>query len=215
MPATLTIRDQFIWDPDRLQYRRPNGQFVSVRAVKLGIRRVIRATQAEMQSLTNQMMRGELSLSDWQARFTNELKNMHVSAAMAGQGGAANMTRNDYLRVGRALKSQYRYLDRFVKQIKAGELSPSRIAARSNMYVNGMNGSYEDGRQSSAIAAGYDEVRNVLSLKEKHCHTGVRVGCPELSQQGWVAIGTMPVPGQRQCLSGCGCALKFRKRKAD
>jgi hypothetical protein len=211
MAATRTVRQEFQWDRKSLRYRR-NGKFVSERAVKLGVRRVIRASQAEMRAVTDEMIRGEITVGDWQARFAGELKNAHVSGAMAGQGGPANMTREDYLRVGRGLKLQYRYLDRFARQVRAGELTDDQTRRRAEMYVNSMNGAYEGGRRASAVAAGFDQERNVLGKREKHCTTKVRVGCTELTKRGWVQIESMPLPGSRNCLSGCGCSLKFRRR---
>jgi hypothetical protein len=213
MPATRRVTSEFTYDRRALRYRRA-GKFVSSRAVKLAVRRVIRNAQAEMRAVTDQMIGGKLTVGEWRDRFRHELKNLHVSGAMAGQGGPASMTPGDYLRAGREIKSQYRYLDRFARQAAAGELSNATIRSRAAMYVNSMNGAYESGREASAIGAGYDEVRNVLGDRRDHCRTNVRVGCLDLTRQGWAAIGSIPVPGKRQCLTGCGCTLKFRKSPA-
>jgi hypothetical protein len=211
MPTTRTVRADFQWDKRQLRYRRA-GKFVSERAVKLAIRRVIRTSQAEMRALGESMARGEIDVAEFQSRFASELKNLHVSAAMAGQGGPANMTSADYLRVGRGLKSQYRYLNNFARQIGNGELNRQQIRMRSEMYIRSSNGAYEGGRRDSAIAAGYRYEKNVLGKNENHCHTGpIREGCIEVTARGWQMIGMMPLPGQRRCLSMCFCSLKFKR----
>ncbi len=211
MPATVAQKlSAFTWDARNLRYRRA-GQFVSARTVKLAVRRVIRGSQADMRELTDQLIAKDITVADWRARMQGEVKNLHVAGAMAGQGGPANMTPSDYLRVARALKAQYRYLRRFAEQVDAGELDNATIRRRSEMYVNGMNGAYEAGRQASAIAAGYTYERNVLGDRHDHCRDGERPGCFDLTRRGWVAIGTMPPIGARQCLSGCGCSLKFKR----
>jgi hypothetical protein len=211
VPATRAITDQFTWDAERLRYRR-NGRFVSDRAVKLAVRRVIRNSANEMRVLADQVGRGEITIQEFQSRFASELKNLHVSGAAAGQGGLNTMARNDYLRVGRGLKEQYRYLERFAQQIKAGNLTAQQVRTRAEMYVNSMNAAHESGRRDSAIGAGFDEEKNLLGVREHHCTTKDRPGCRELTARGFVPIGTLTAVGQRQCLSWCGCSLKFRKR---
>lgn len=211
MPTTRAIRDEFSFDRKVLRYRRA-GKFVSERAVKLAVRRVIRASQAEMRALGESMARGEIDVAEFQSRLASELKNLHVSGAMAGQGGPANMTAADYLRVGRGLKVQYRHLNNFARQIAAGELTRAQIRARTDMYARSMNGAFEGGRRDSAVAAGYRYERNVLGKNENHCHdSAFRVGCIELTAKGWQQIGTMPLPGSRTCLSNCLCSMKFRR----
>lgn len=213
MPATVSIRAQFVWDAKFARYRRvATGQWVSDRAVKLGVRRVIRQSQAEMRRLTDLLAKREITIRDWQGRMASELKNLHVSGAMAGGGGMANMTPADYGRVGRRLRFEYERLAQFARDVKARKLTPRQVAARVEMYVAGMNGTYEGVRRDKAIAAGFVEEKNLLGAREHHCHTLARVGCEELTARGWGPIGQMPLPGYRQCLNGCGCTLKFRKR---
>jgi hypothetical protein len=214
MPATIAVNQTFEWSPSLLRYRRTaTGKFVSDRAVKLGVRRVIRQSQAEMRALTDQMIRREITLAQWQERMRQELKNLHVSGAMAGAGGMANMTPADYGRVGYTLRFQYGRLAQFAKDAKARKLTPDQLRRRVEMYVSSVNGTYEETRRTKAIAAGFVEERNVLGKTENHCRTRDRVGCIELSRRGWGPIGFMPVPGQRQCLSACQCRLIFRKRR--
>jgi hypothetical protein len=140
------------------------------------------------------------------------LKNLHVSGAMAGAGGMANMTAVDYGRVGQRLRFEYRRLAQFARDVKARKLTRDQVTARVEMYVAGLNGTFEETRREKAIAAGFTLERNVLGKNENHCRTGDRIGCPELSAQGWGPIGNMPAPGRRQCLSRCFCRMTYRKR---
>jgi hypothetical protein len=213
MAATVAVGSQFTWSPTNLRYRRTaTGEYVSERAVKLAVRRVIRQSQAEMRALTELMNRREITLANWQERMRQELKNLHVSGAMAGAGGMANMTAVDYGRVGQRLRFEYRRLAQFARDVKARKLTRDQVTARVEMYVAGLNGTFEETRREKAIAAGFTLERNVLGKNENHCRTGDRIGCPELSAQGWGPIGNMPAPGRRQCLSRCFCRMTYRKR---
>jgi hypothetical protein len=79
------------------------------------------------------------------------------------------------------------------------------------MYVNGVNGSYEDAQRAAAINAGYEYERNVLGRTENHCKSGTRPGCVEQTRLGWVPIGTLTPIGGRTCLSSCKCQIVYRR----
>lgn len=211
----LAVRKGFEWDADALRYRRlSTGRFVSQRAVRLAIRRSIKISGEEMKALSEQVASGEITVGEWQARMSFEVKNLHVSSAMAARGGPANMTPADYLRAGRELKFNYGRLEIFAREIEDRKLTRKQIKNRTAMFIASAWGTYEGGRRDGAVAAGFDEERNVLGDRIKHCHdTTQRQGCVELTRLGWIRIGTMPQPGRRACLTGCGCFMKFRKRR--
>jgi len=208
MAATVSIRSKFSWDKQAQRYRLPSGRFVKETAVKQATFRVIRNSQAEMQRLTAQLNRGELTIDNWRARFASELKNLHVSGAMAGGGGMANMTQSDYGRVGQEMRFQYGRLDRFTAAIKAGELTDKQIEARTNLYVASLSKTFEASRRAKAAEVMQEE-KNVLGKTDAHC--GV---CIEQTKRGWTPIGYLVPIGARTCLSLCKCRYVFRKTPA-
>jgi len=211
--ALLLFLLEFEYDRASLRYKRlSTGRYVSPRAVKRAINRVIVNTQIEIRAVTEQLTKGQITIGEWQYRMSAELKNLHVSGAMAARGGPANMAGADYLRAARELKSQYRYLQRFADAIEAGQLDAKAIQNRAASYVRSQHKTYEGSRRDGAIATGFDEERNLLGPTERHCTTKLRIGCKELTAKGWQPLGAMPIPGDRQCLMGCACMLKFRRR---
>jgi len=203
--ATVSIRSKFAWDKDAQRYRLANGRFVKETAVKQATLRTIKSSQAEMQRLTTQLNRGELTIENWCTRFASELKNLHVSGAMAGGGGMANMTQADYGRIGQELRFQYRRLGNFAAQIKAGELTDKQIEGRTNLYVASMNKTFEAARRTKAAEVMQEE-RNILGATDQHCAV-----CIEQTARGWVPIGLLVPIGARTCMANCKCRYSFRK----
>ncbi len=205
MAATVTIKSRFTWNPKVQRYQLASGRFVKATAVKRATMQVIRQSQAEMRSLTQQLNRGELTIENWRARFASELKNVHVSNAMAGAGGMGNMTQSDYGRVGQELRFQYQRLNGFAAKLKAGELSEAQAEARAEMYVASGNKTFEAARRAKASEV-FTEERNVLGATDKHCE-----GCLAETARGWVPIGMLMPPGERNCMALCKCRYAFRK----
>ena len=108
----------------------------------------------------------------------------------------------------------------FALQIVSGEAgSKEEVAARSSQYGDTGYGVFEEARRQSHIDARdangkplYTHEKNVLDDEAAHCKTTkLRPGCPELTEKGWVPIGTLPAPGSRACFSKCRCHFNFKK----
>jgi hypothetical protein len=163
--------------------------------------------------LANQLRAGEISLIDWQSAMKREIKDLHVTAAVIGNGGEWNtMTPSMWGKVGARTKGQYRYLGRFAddiaKQVGEEQGLTSAINARAKMYGGAADGTFNKISQSIEIEKGRTEVIWVLTAAE-HC-----VNCVELAGKGWMPIEELgditPGSGATQCLTNCKCFLQYR-----
>jgi hypothetical protein len=203
VPATRSIVREFTWDAASLRYRR-GGRFVSERAVKLAIRRTIRAAAAEIRGVTADVAAGRVTVADWQARMAGELKNLHLASAMAARGGRRNMTPADWLRAGREIRYQLGRLGRFAADVAAGRLTERQVLARADLYVEAADGTFENARRGAAAGV-YSQERNVLGAAENHCG-----GCLTETARGWVGLGELVPIGERACIVNCHCRYVFR-----
>lgn len=92
--------------------------------------------KAEFQDVTHQLLDGDIYLSTWQIDIREQLRSSYALQLITAAGGdVANVDPNDWLRLGSKLQSQYRYLEDFANEIKAGNLSDEMILARIGMYA--------------------------------------------------------------------------------
>jgi hypothetical protein len=202
----LASRTGYAWDRASARYRNlQTGRYVSEASVRgLGERFAIEAVGSNIELLTDRFIDGKIDLETWQRGMAREIKDAHVVSAMLGRGGRDQMTQADWGRLGARLREQYRYLNRFAREIANGQLSPAQIRARAAMYARSARTSYFDGLTSAKREAGFEEEQRVLGVAE-HCDD-----CPPLAGY-WAPIGSLPPIGESQCLTNCRCSKKYRK----
>jgi hypothetical protein len=188
------------------RYRDERGRLISEARVRLAVDTVADAASDRMADLTERMARGDLTLRRWQAEMMRTIKVSHVAAGVAASGGRAQMTPASYGFLGAEIRTQYGYLRNFADGI-ASEAVPldRRAVARAGMYGQHARVTYEAVRARDAAGQGVTEERNVLHALES-CRE-----CIGLSRQGWVALGSLPPIGSRQCLSRCRCTITRRR----
>lgn len=78
---------------------------------------------------------GDLALGDFQIEARQLLRDQYAQALVIGAGGDPSaVDPQDYLALGPPLKSQYGYLEDFVNEIDAGELTDAQVEARAALY---------------------------------------------------------------------------------
>jgi hypothetical protein len=145
------------------------------------------------------------------------LKRTHIEAALAGrqaavQGpiqGALSRIMNIIapLRGGleEKLRSELGFMSSFISEITAGNLSEAQIAARFDMYGDGISKTYWGAQTAVQSASGFTEERRILN-GDNHCDD-----CIGYASQGWQPIGTLPEPGDEcQCISNCNCGKEYQ-----
>lgn len=179
-------------------------RIVSPRAVDAAVDEFLAASRDAVIGYTEQLKAGALSLAEWQSRMREEIRDTHRALAAIRGGGWQNTTPADWGRVGAELRTQYRYLDRFARQIMTNRQSLDGTAtSRAAMYVNAARKTGEELRRSRA-ARRWNEERRRLSPAE-HCGD-----CLEFAARGWRPVGSLPPIGASVCRTNCRCVFEFR-----
>lgn len=195
----------FRWNETTQRYIGPDGRFVSRQRVRLAIDQAISKKSGEIRALADELRRGTISLDAWSARTRELVKDVNLYSAAAARGGWAQMTPADYGLVGRAVKEQYAYLDRFAGEIYAGLPLDGRFLARAALYAKSGRTLYAKIIDAAMQDGGFDEERNILSPAD-HCG-----GCLMQTRRGWVPRGSLVPIGQRTCLANCQCFIQYRR----
>lgn len=197
----------YTWDATAARYRGANGQFVARRQIRAALDATFKNTNARVELLSVQLRDGELSLDSWWAEMRATVKDVHLYSTAVARGGWDRVTQADYGRVGRLVRDQYAYLDRFVADIEAGLPLDGRFLRRVELYVQSGRRTYYDALSRELDERGYDEERSVLHPAD-HC-----AECVSEAVLGWQPLGQMIPIGERTCLSNCRCHAEFRNSK--
>lgn len=196
------------WATQAARYRDPEtGRFISRAQVRDVLDRIIGASQTRIRNASNELRAGRLDLGAWDAMMRREIKRTQLSAEALARGGWNQLTANDFGRVGSRVKTQYRYLENFLDELRSGMRTDGRMMQRAEMYAGAARGSFHKSQQLLLSSLGYTHERNLLGRAE-HCPT-----CLDMSALGWVEIGTLIPIGERDCLTACRCDLKYAARE--
>lgn len=195
------------YDPVSSRYRSPDGRYVSHKQLHGAVIATADASAERMAALTVRLQSGQLQLAEWQAAMMAEIKTTHLAAAMAGHGGKSAMTPADYGFAGSQIKAQYQYLGSWAQDIADGTAPiDARLASRARLYATSSGSTFaavqaRDARMNGARM----EERSFRGGSERPCNQ-----CPALAAMEWVPMGTLPLPGQRECGASCKCRIERR-----
>lgn len=183
------------------------GKFVSNATVREALESLMDLSALNMNSLTQQLIDGSISLASWQTSMMSEIKISHVASAALSQGGWAQMTQSDWGATGQLIRAQYDYLRNFANDIASGKQPlDGRALVRSDMYADAGHNTFEQMHRRSAIGDGMDEEMRELEANDgNNCD-----GCLEQASLGWQPIGTLEPIGSQECGTRCRCTYKFR-----
>ena len=155
------------------QLGRKAGTYISDRQIVAARDTWIDVAKQRTDSLASQYSRGQISIEQWREGMRQEIRINHINEYMLGHGGRNSMTPADWGRVGQRVQVQYRYLDGFVNDIVAGNLTDAQIAARARMYVEASSAAFEQGnvlaRGAPALPA-YPGDGSTQCLSNCKCH---------------------------------------------
>ncbi len=199
---------KYTYSDDVQRFRSANGRFVPASEVRADVDNFIRNQQQAVKPLVEQLVARKITLSDFQLEMEHTIKDVHLANSALAKGGWSRMKQADYGRVGQIVRREYGYLATFMQQLESGaQPLTGRVLQRSTAYVENSRSTYETVQRLGMKEAGYDIERNIEDEGViQHCEE-----CSELSDMGWVPIGTHPAPGHRICLSGCQCRLTYGK----
>jgi hypothetical protein len=190
------------WNERAHRYTR-GGRFVSGREVRGAVDQFIGGMKKEIISISERLRSGVIGVGEWQREMAGAMKSLHIANAVAGRGGWAQMEQGDWGRVGNVLKEQYKYLEKFAIQVEKGaQALDGRFLTRAGMYGDAGRETYENIRREGEKEIGLTRERNVLGAAD-HCDE-----CLDLTEMGWVEIGSLPLPGERLCRTNCKCTIE-------
>ncbi len=199
------LDEEWSYDPRTGRYRAANGRFLSGATVEALVDGRIRKTKSDLRALTASLADGTLSIEQWQVRARAEIKRAHIQAALVGNGGMQGMDAAAWGRVGWRLREEYRYLEGFAKDLLEQRVSVPMALARISLYADSVRGSYWTGTTIRQEKQGYTLMKRILDPQAQHCED-----CLRYAAAGMVALGALPMPGQRcECKARCRCSIRY------
>lgn len=200
----------FTFSPETGRYRdTTSGHLVSEATVRRAVDAVADAASDRLADLSARLLRGELKLSEFQLEAMRVVKTAHVATGIVAHGGTAQMTPARWGFLGSRIKAEYGYLRSFAEQIADGtQVLDGRLAARARLYGQASRATFSAAVARDQPNRGYVSERNILNSRES-CDQ-----CRALSALGWVPIGSLPIPGGRECVTNCHCRLAYSMEAA-
>jgi hypothetical protein len=197
----------FLFDPLTGDYQRVVHQSrakVTRIQVRTALDKYLQAKSKETAALAEQLRNREITIAGWQAQMRELIANVHLNAALLAKGGKAQMTQADYGRAGSLIKFEYQQLEKFAIQIEQGLPLDGHFLQRAGQYAHAARHSYHVIDRREQEGRGKDEERNVLHAGDS-CD-----GCLSADASGWQPLGTLPLPGDRDCKRNCKRTLIYR-----
>jgi hypothetical protein len=209
--AVLSIRMDAEWSYDRRsgRYRDEKGRFLSKASVGKLVDGRIDKLETQLKRFTRMLRDGSITLDQWQGSIREAIKAAHIQAATIGYGGRAEMGSAEYGRIGQRLRSEYTYLQGFVRDLLDGRISAPMATARIGLYAQSVRGSYWQGTEMREQQRGFSLMRRILDAQAVHC-----ADCLGYAARGMVPIGSVPMPGVRcACGARCKCTVKYFRQQ--
>ena len=210
--AVMSTRMDASWsyDPVSGRYRGENGRFLSRKTVEALVDGRVGKLSTQLKDYTRRLSDGSITIDQWQGSVREALKAAHIQAAVLGQGGRNALSPSDYGRIGQKLRQEYRYLERFVRDLLDGAVSSAHAINRIGLYAESVRSSYWEGTTVRQGQQGYSLMRRILDGQAQHCQD-----CIGYAQRGIVPIGSLPMPGQRcECRARCKCTIEYLRQQA-
>jgi hypothetical protein len=210
--AVMSTRMDASWsyDPVSGRYRGENGRFLSPKAIEALVDGRVGKLSKQLKQYTQMLADRSITIDQWQGSVREAIKAAHIQAAVLGQGGRDALSASDYGRIGQKLRQEYRYLERFVRDLLGGDVSSAHALNRIGLYAESVRSSYWEGTTVRQSQQGYSLMRRILDGQAVHCQD-----CIGYAQRGIVPIGSLPMPGQRcECRARCKCSIEYLRQQA-
>lgn len=214
------------WDGHAQAYVSRHGHDVGGGDLKALSSTFAQQVEADMRSDASSMAAGITPLETWQRNMADSIKDLYICQGALAAGGFGNLTPAIVTAIagdpGEPPGTSFSLsrLQGFTEDVEdevQGVASEPAIIDRAALYADASRGTFENIKRISHMDARdpsgrliYLFERNILGPTERHCRPGPFTdGCQQLTDQGWVPIGSMSLPGQRTCKMGCACSLEF------
>lgn len=201
------------WEPSKRRYRSPSGKLVSRREVRALIDKLTTFVRKDAARIARRFDAGKITAAEFNGQMRELLKAGHIVASTVGRGGRDRMTAKDWGEVGRKIKWQYGYLDKFTRKLSAGTLKTANTVSRAKLYADSIYISYAKTfqvTQTEFIEGG----GNINPEGEMLCYLeqNSEEGCAECTAdagEGPMPVSEMKELGERECGDWCKCEIIF------
>lgn len=162
-----------------------------------------------MRNLATDLVQGRINPEQFRHAMGQEIRHVHLGAAMLGAGGALNLSAHHANVVDRAISAQMGYLDNFVQDIQRrlanGQGLGNRDIGRAGQYSFAARVTATQSERQFVVNESDGEAyeRRVLGAAE-HC-----ADCLEYAALGWQPTGTLPPLGDSRCGHSCLCHFEY------
>lgn len=167
------------------------------------------ATKTEFRDLVGQLEKGKISKNQFMTRSRKLFKAGYEKAYRLGTDASGldfiKLPAEDLKWLQKARSAEYKYLDKFADDVKAGRGSMG-YKARADMYVNSMDGIFDAGRVDAYPNNGTSIFWEISSAENCGDCIDLAIGSPYKPD----TLPTTPRAGGTMCLSGCKCSLRIR-----
>jgi hypothetical protein len=213
----LLNEDGWRFDAERQQFVNGHGRAIAPDMLKRIALAFAFSAQQDMEHEASRVAVGEVPVDAWKRNQADDVQDLFIVMAAMGAGGFDALTKDDLdLIIGSAdapggLAFSLSRLYEFAKGIADGTMTgEDAIINRAGLYAAAGNTVFETVSRASHMEATDEQgrpkfllERNVLSPAD-HCGE-----CPSLTEAGWLPIGSMPVPGLRECGPNCKCFMEY------
>ena len=202
---------EWVWlDSSHRYHDLTSGRFVSAEQARDWSHAAADASGDAATEFARMLDGGQLTLGDWQTVMREEIKDAYIEQYLLGRGGLDKFTKSEAGSLGGMLAEQYRYLDRFARDIAAGNLTEGQIAARARMYIRSSSEAFE--RAQMRVFADLEKVKWTVDHAIENCPD-----CLAFEAMGWRKkvddpySGAIPGSGNvTRCGVNCGCHLEYQ-----
>lgn len=198
-----------IYNPDEGVFQDARtGRAVPKTDIQLEINREIARVARKLQSITQAMADGRITLEEWQKQFIAILKDSHLQMAAFGAGGVEQLDTEHFQYIGFQLKQEYDALEGFAAALVAGSLTLAQALRRAGMYAESIRLSFSQADWVTHVRDGFEGARS-LSVAQ-HCKQ-----CPDYDTGGEFlsADQLVPIGHDCDCKRKCKCFIVWRKRR--
>lgn len=204
------ISPLYTYDPRTGRHRnKSTGRLVSLKEIEKELNKLIEQKKKDLFAVSRYLMEGSITLDNWERTVAETIKTIQLQYLILEKGGINNVTPEDTLAIGRNLKNEYSYLNKFAKQLKAGQVTEKQMFARIKKYVDNTAVAKAIAQRQKKVELGDDWALRKLGANENHCPA-----CPNYA--GIFPARLVVMPGERcPCGKECKCSVEFFKGYPD
>jgi len=166
-------------------------------------------TEAGINRLSNQFIKGDISLMQLQINSVQLLKAHNIQMALFATGGINQVVSKPsfYGTIGYRLRELYGLLQSRIVAIAEGRLSPKMLQFRMRQLARYSLVTYNASEKNARLREGFNQGWRSLDPGAKHCNE-----CPNFETPGWVELSDITPAGSNcPCGGFCKCQVRYRR----